>query len=150
MDEKILFKAMEVLTGKWIEGYYAYAKWYLDDSARHIIIPTDFTLFPHCEISEYEVIMPETLCRYTGRTDKNGIKIWENDILQLEDRLVKVYWLDENAQFDCEFVKHNKNIVITNFKGVEPRDYEHYEVVGNIFDNPELLSATQEGEQWED
>ena len=130
----ILFKAKTVKTGKWVEGLL----WRKKYKSKTLYI----SCFPdQDDHEEVYCVNPGTVCQYTGLTDKNGQKIWENDIIQLEDRICHIYWLDKNAQFDCKFIKHNKDIVITNFKGVEPREYEDYEIIGNVFDNPELLKG---------
>lgn len=134
----ILFKAKRTDNGEWVEGYYVKNEGTKPGFASVIFTDID-TMFPEC--FDFYEIDESTLCQYTGLTDKNGQKIWENDIIQFEDRICHIYWLDKNAQFDCKFIKHNKDIVITNFKGVEPREYENYETIGNVFDNPELLKG---------
>ena len=134
---EILFKAKRIDNGEWVEGLL----WKKKYNSNKIFI----SCFPDEDDNEEAfVVDSKTICQYTGLTDKNGRKIWENDIIQLEDRICHIYWLDKNAQFDCKFIKHNKVIVITNFRGVEPLEYENYEVFGNIFDNPELLKGGAE------
>ena len=110
------------LDGTWVEGY-------LEDE-NHI---ND----GKCEF----LIDPETICQYTGLTDKNGKKIWEGDILEghLDDKFPedvtreKVIWhesgwkTDEPGCVDKEYL--------------DEFDTENFEVVGNVFDNPELLEA---------
>ena len=86
-------------------------------------------------------VKPETVGQYTGLTDKNGKKIFEGDIIDTPDRLIKVVWLKGNAQFDLEFVRYAHNNIIINFKGIEMRDLYSYEVIGNIHDNPELMGG---------
>lgn len=79
------------------------------------------------------------LMRCTDLRDKNSKLVYDGDIFQLEDRLVYVYWLDKNAQFDSKFIKDYGDIRIENFKGFAPRDFQYYPVIGNIHENPELL-----------
>ena len=104
---------------------------------RHLILYVDNYVRWKCV-----KIDPETLCQFTGLCDKNGKRIWENDILMAH--------LDESYPEDTtyETVEWNVNGWGTREKGSVDREYlgefdlEHFEVVGNIFDNKELL---QEG-----
>ena len=84
------------------------------------------------ECNDYE-IDPETVGQYTGLTDKNGTKIFEGDILTIENEGVyaAIKYNESNAAFYVEDEDHE--------------DYlgEAWEtdviIIGNIHDNPELL-----------
>lgn len=81
------------------------------------------------------MIDPVTLCQYTGLTDKDGKKIWENDIVELPDG---------EGYFTCEWEEGTARFVM-NGDGLTV-DFDNYwsyqtEVAGNIFDNPELLEV---------
>ena len=131
------------VNGEWINGFWVYGDlihrriWKSDI----LIIREDDSGFDN--YTDYEVI-PETVGQYTGLTDKNGKKIFEGNVIDTLDRLIKVVWLKGNAQFDLNFVKfaHDKKIV--NFKGINMRDLISHEVIGNIFENPELLKGGEE------
>ena len=122
---EILFKA-KTINGNWVNGLLANKndKWYISNK----------TGSPFA----YDV-RPETICQLTGLCDKNGKKIWENDILMAH--LDESY--PENATY--ETVEWGVAGWVTHEAGSTDREYldefdlEHFEVVGNIFDNPELL-----------
>ena len=94
------------------------------------------------EPSEFEVHRREyPLMQYTGLTDKNGIEIYDGDIVNLinavkrldgtlEDILCKVKWCYETACFYADEL---------GFGAYSLTDYE-VEVIGTIYQNPELLS----------
>ena len=130
---EILFKAKRKDGGKWIEGYYQ-KRYDLLGKEEHLIFHAD-----SYKMWEYAEIVPETLCQFTGLCDKNGKKIWENDILMA--------YLDEFYPEDVTYETVEWGVAgwITHEAGSIDRQYldefgtEHFEVVGNIFDNKELL-----------
>lgn len=152
---EILFKAKRIDNGEWVEGYFTKAKWYLDESEIFAILPTDLCIYPHFEFSEWIEIDENTICQYTGLTDKNGNKIWENDVVK------KHFYTDYNACANSEeymgAVKFKYCAwVIDTVRGIYlctlpifesmaySEDVKHFEVIGNIFDNPELLEGGAE------
>lgn len=122
---EILFKA-KTINGNWVNGLLANKndKWYISNKAG-----SPFA---------YDV-RPETLCQFTGLCDKNGKKIWENDILMAH--------LDEFYPEDVTYKTIEWGVAgwVGHETGSTDREYldefdtEHFEVVGNIFDNKELL-----------
>lgn len=81
-----------------------------------------------------------TLCQYTGLTDKNGQKIWEYDICEMVyDGTIHIYvvvWDKTELDFKGTNGKENYGC---NFEYLGC--CEEIVVIGNIFDNPELLEA---------
>lgn len=127
MNREILFKAKRKDNGEWVEGYYLPGmKLPGYDGKNDFIVMSD---------GDYFAINPITLCQYTGLTDKNGKKIWENDIVELPD---------EEGYFTCKWEEDAARFVM-NGDGLTV-DFDNYwsyqtEVAGNIFDNPELLEV---------
>ena len=129
MNREILFKAKRIDNGEWVEGQYAYITNPLTDgkSIKHLIC-NGTSIFN-------DLIDPDTLCQYTGLTDKNDKKIWEYDIVELTDA---------EGYFTCKWEEDAARFVM-NGDGLTV-DFDNYwsyqtEVAGNIFDNPELLEV---------
>ena len=145
---EILFRGKRKDNGEWVEGYYAKATYYLDESAGskkdiHIIFPTDLTAYPRCEFSGYEEVIPETVGQFTGLLDKNGKKIFEGDITEYKGFIKRDYY--EIRFGEASFV--HRDIVRQEIGGTPFDDIEYgmdsswMEVIGNIHDNPELLEV---------
>lgn len=141
MSREILFKAKRIDNGEWVEGYYVYCR------KRHYILQVLNKAIGFDE-REYEWVEvdPDTICQYTGLTDKNGKKIWENDIVKCKkyicgnfgDYCIEVGYAEmKHGAFGLHRIKNDA--YYRPFKDWL-EDYE-YEVVGNIFDNPELLEV---------
>ena len=140
---EILFRAKRIDNGEWVEGYYIYhikrTICPIGDSVKpedeqHVIMQDGFSDWNMPRNTVVFDIDPETVCQYTGLKDKNGKRIWENDI-------VSGYF---NHKKITGFIKYGSNAVyyieIEGSYGIHLDNSEDWlEVIGNIFDNPELL-----------
>lgn len=144
---EILFKAKRIDNGEWVEGYYC--KWlkgeriitYSEKETNCII-----TWMSNGGMSRYEVD-PETLCQFTGLTDKNGKRIWENDIIKYHFGEIYApikYGYYQNC-FDSQKTEHVGFYVDWTGDECLRKDLGYWidmvyaMPVGNIFDNKELL-----------
>jgi len=126
---EILFKA-KTCNGEWVQGLLAHKdnKWYISNKAGQ---PFAFE------------VRPDTICQYTGLTDKNGNKIWENDIIKYitnenTEPIGTVIW--DKAEFRITW-KADRALRMDLFFWAEEREIK---VIGNIFGNPELLKEGAE------
>ena len=80
---------------------------------------------------------PETICQCTGLRDKNDSLIWEHDIIEVpgEDGFFALDWDEDTAKFVM-----NGNGLVVDFDNYWSREVE---VVGNKFDNSELLEREE-------
>lgn len=136
---EILFKAKRLDNGEWVEGNLVQSE-DVDDDFKVIIIPLkESWMYTEEYLNDigfegWYKVDPTTLCQYTGLVDKNGQKIWENDIVRNEEGDIGVVqWFEEHAAF--MIWNKTKNCVCY----LAENDFLKIEIVGNEFDNPELL-----------
>jgi uncharacterized phage protein (TIGR01671 family) len=94
-------------------------------------------------------VIPETVGQYTGLKDKNGVEIYEGDILETWNKRYDGSPFSEKYENDLVVVKHNLYEgyllhYILKFCGISNNvsrinEVSNYRVVGNIHENPELL-----------
>lgn len=121
----ILFRGKRTDTKEWIEG---------------IAFPHDnnkVTMFSQhstdgCLVGEE--VDPKTVGQFTGLTDKNGTKIFEGDIIEYEGNRYSISYLPDYARFSAV----EPNNVFCVFA------YQYGEVIGNIYDNSELLEGVND------
>ena len=137
---EILFKAKRIDNGEWIEGYLVKACQNTYPNGYEIIdkdgINYDELDCWQPSFTSYEVD-EKTICQYTGLTDKNGIKIWENDIVRCDYN----YYGDKGIYVGKVFFREDTcTFLVTDMKSTNYEWWnEDKEVIGNIFDNPKLL-----------
>ncbi|MBQ8279737.1 MAG: hypothetical protein IJZ23_07845 [Roseburia sp.] len=139
---EIIFRAKRVDNGEWVEGFYFCM---VHDDGRHVhhfIMPLGADLNLETPIEKIQVeVDVKTTCQYTGLTDKNGNKIWENDIVKAWSegqcaighvkQRIDGHWIMYPAWQNGEMW-----YLLPNDDGRTT-----VEIVGNIFDNADLLEG---------
>ena len=132
---EILFRAKRKATNEWVYGYFV--KEY-----------DDFQIYVQPQIitrSGREYVNENTLGQFTSLTDKNGVKIFEGDIVKFkhgDEFDKKIYYRNYAVEFINTYVTYglrlrNRSIHFP-FKKATALQHDA-EVIGNIYDNPELL-----------
>ena len=134
MNREILFRGKRVSNGNWIEGYFVLLA--INEGLKHAI----YTGADEGRFILFEVI-PDTVGQFTGLCDKNGNKIFEGDIVRFYDK----DWT-ANGIATVDFEKGRWTInghYTTKLSSIVWLDLYRtgfeYEVIDNIYDNPELL-----------
>ena len=92
------------------------------------------SLYDVVNYGDYYEVYENTIGQYTGKKDKNGTKIFEGDIVlvdEYEQEIAIIKWDEECGNFYFEL----DNLYLT----FDEYYANELEVVGNIYDNPELL-----------
>lgn len=155
MKREIKFKGRRTDTGEWIYGNltipdmlfkggaYICSSTTFGDVAPGFEDGDDFDEIRKngCAIGHFHKVDVESVAQFTGLQDKNGQEIYEGDILKIDEGdPVTVSYENTYASFGI----YRKGWAFLHYfhEAVEPEDCE---VIGNIFDNPELIK--QESEQ---
>ena len=137
MEDRYRFKA-KTCNGEWVTGFLHCKddKWYISNK-----LGSPFA---------YEG-RPDTICQCTGLKDKNGKLIWENDIVKdlFSDACAQIKYGSYQSCFDSTKTEHVGFYV--DWSGKYTKRYRkdlgywinmvNAEVIGNIFDNPELSES---------
>lgn len=136
---EILFRGKRKDNGEWAKGYYSYET---DECSFELHLISD-------NKSVVTEVVPETVGQYTGLLDKNGKKIFEGDIVMFSRNrnLPNFTPVPEVIRYhcgDCAFQRlpYNKSLTVGNSgRLLQPDMMSDCEVIGNIYDNSELLEG---------
>ena len=123
---EILFRGYAPAIAKYAYGYYS-----VFAGREHRIVNDDGVLW----------VFPDSVGQYTDMTDKNGVKIFEGDIVRYVNKDgtqsdYKTVWSEKFGAWVFEWVGHNSC-------GPMPGFCDLVEIIGNTYDNPELLEVNR-------
>ena len=139
---EILFRGKRVDNGEWITGYYIKANhhWHSQGIHEDWIVVDTIQNGGWCNVRGKYAVIPETIGQFTGLTDKNGTKIFEGDVVDCWSEGV-------NAQGTVQQRRDGLWIIYPAWQkyimwGLCPDEYSNttVKVIGNAYDNPELIS----------
>ena len=144
MQDRYLFRGKRLDNGEWVYGNLIRSN---DSEVGYeaIIIPTnDSNMYTKggsigdLGFENWHRVNETTICQCTGLKDKNGNMIWENDIVMTvydgNEHIYQVVWDESELDFKATNGKENYK---SNFEYLPCCD--EIEILGNCFDNPELL-----------
>ncbi len=132
MENRHLYRGKRIDNGEWVEGYLSYPFCTEKGNESYYFYAKDSLGF-YCRC----IVSADTICQCTGLKDKNGKLIWENDVIRCNYETSIVKW--EKSEWRIKWID----------EAVWRRDLDYWvneskrevNVVGNIFDNPELLEV---------
>lgn len=143
---EILFRGKRMDNGEWVEGAFLN-----DRNGAFYICPavSDITYGDNGNrrrIGCWYNVDPDTVCQYTGLTDKNGKRIFEGDIVSTDVArpYLIVEFRDGCFMFNCNDGGEDYYDIMLPILKEAQTEYKYGEVIGNIHDNPELLKGGNE------
>ena len=153
MESRYLYRGKRIDNREWVEGFL-----FMVNDVPYIL-PHHKTGQPiHADnlLKTVVEVLEDTICQCTELKDKNGKLIWENDIVSFEDTGEEGYEYKEGFDFVnkakvefaggrwslTDFVSDNSGVMDEMYDHAEFMEFWQYcEVIGNKFDNPELLEV---------
>ena len=131
MSDRHLRRAKRKDNGEWETGYYFCMVHNDGRHIHHFIIPLGADLSKGRAIDDIQVeVDPYTICQCTGYKG-----IWENDIFQCDNERYMIVFSDAGLTWNAESIFSSESIELGEFCSSE------IEVIGNVFDNLELLEV---------
>ena len=147
MENRFLCRGKRIGNGEWVEGFLVKAKridngeWIIGYLYRLSENHRPFIMLENRYGESYEVD-EHTICQCTGLKDKNGKLIWENDVCDRKEQYPEIVkYCNGDWTLDYSYASHKESGACYCNLGFYAEERKCMEVIGNIFDNPELLEV---------
>jgi uncharacterized phage protein (TIGR01671 family) len=131
MENRYLYRGKRIDNGEWVVGHF------YEFMGKSYIFEPPFT----SKDLTYEVD-PSTICQCTGLKDKSGKLIWENDVCDRKEQYPEIVkYCNGDWTLDYSYASHKESGGCYCNLGFYAEERKCVEVIGNIFDNPELLEV---------
>lgn len=132
MEDRYLFKAKRIDNGEWVVGYlYRFS----ENNPPFIMLR---------KYGESYEVDENTICQCTGLKDKNGKLIWENDIIECKDGKRNFQTQIEWDAYCAGFIFQDTETSAVGLDAITANGlYSESKVIGNIFDNKDLLESEE-------
>ena len=138
MEDRYLFKAKRLDNGEWITGSLITCE---DGTCKIATSCLEGKADEPILVGAYDVDR-DTICQCTGLKDKNGKLIWENDIIECKDRKHNFQTQIEWDAYCAGFIFQDTETSAVGLDTITANGlYSESKVIGNIFDNPELVES---------
>ena len=159
---KHICRAKDINTGEWVYGYYVAASHF--GHPEHVIIEKD-TQYDCCGEFWYmdvHEVYPDTVCQCTGWHDSNKTPIFEKDVVEfvgVNTHRDLIWWNNEMSEMEAVPLDGIEFNGYDYWNGKYPKanystfclmmqdpwgDFKEIKVIGNIYDNLELLEEQNE------
>ena len=140
MEDRYLFKAKRIDNGEWVTGSLITCE---DGACKIATSCLEGKANEPILVCAYDADR-DTICQCTGLKDKNGKLIWENDIVDRKERYPEIVkYKDGDWTIDYSYACNMETGCGYCNLGFYALERKCVEVIGNIFDNPELLESEE-------
>lgn len=149
---EILFRGRRIDNGEWIEGFLIFDREFCGKPDHHSYIVNHSHPSGCFGCDVYIEVDPSTVGQYTGLKDRNGVQIFEGDVIKTHyANTPKTDFIEQvvfhNGHFCGMYERDKMKMWAALPDGIKrlPQDKSVYmewcEVIGNIHDNPKLLEV---------
>lgn len=141
--KEIIFRGKRTENGEWVYGYYCPCVFGNFPAEPAIIDADELKNGRWAPVK----VTRKSVGQYTGLTDKNRKPIFEGDIVNINNDRYAIHFGDAHLECcGCTYDYYHVGFVLRvgNYMVMNQTDYKEMEVIGNIWDNPEMIKEAEQ------